>query len=98
MLHTTRFRAYGALLASVSLSFLVAACGSNPEVANDQSVFVPDGGQTMTGTPDSGGPDLNLDGGNGDAASNTDADTSEAGPSCGDGVIEAPETCDDGKA
>jgi cysteine-rich repeat protein len=104
MPHTNRFQAFGAFLSFASLasvSLLVAACGSNPEVSNGQGTFVPDGGgQTMMNGPDSGGPNLNLDGGNNsDSGTMTDAgSTPDAGPVCGDGVIDAPETCDDGNS
>ncbi|HEY4103084.1 MAG TPA: DUF4215 domain-containing protein, partial [Polyangiaceae bacterium] len=99
MSHTSRFKAFGVLLSIASSSLLVAACGSNPEVANQQSIPsipTPDAGN---GQDSGSGPMLNLDGGNGMDSGTPDADsTPEAGPVCGDRIIEAPETCDDGNA
>ena len=93
----TRFHALGVLATFTSFCVLVGACGS-PEVVDHQTPFgVVDGGPG-TGTSDSGGPDLNVDSGNGDAANVPDADTSDAAAVCGDGVVDPGESCDDGKS
>ncbi len=95
MLHTGRVLAFGALLA---FPLLVTACGSNPDVVSKANQFATDAGSTTMTTPDSGTNNLNVDSGSNDAASTSDADQGEAGPVCGDSIIEAPETCDDGNS
>jgi len=95
MLHTGRVLAFGALL---GFPLLVTACGSNPDVVSKANQFATDAGSTTMTTPDSGTINLNVDSGSNDAASTSDADQGEAGPVCGDSIIEAPETCDDGNS
>jgi fibro-slime domain-containing protein len=96
MLHTRRVLAFGALL---TFPLLVSACGSNPEVESNPDLFVADAGSSTTNPQDSGTVDLNTDGSaSSDSGNASDADLGEAGPTCGDGVVQAPETCDDGNS
>ncbi len=93
-MHTSRSRAFGALL---SFSLLVAACGGTPEVNGGGGIQADGGNSGGAGTI------LNLDGGNigampGDGGDISQAGAANDGPVCGDGVIESPETCDDGNS
>ena len=105
MPYISRLLTLGALL-----PLLLTACGGTPDVTNHNQPINPD----ITGSdgPDSGldsgtgvdsGVDLNLGlggGGNGEAGASAigNGGADDSGPTCGDGVIEAPETCDDGNA
>ncbi|MEO7034383.1 MAG: DUF4215 domain-containing protein [Polyangiaceae bacterium] len=84
-------------------SFLVAsvlvACGGNPQlVGGDQELS--SAGRSGVGdagaTGDDAGPAFDFDGGNGDKP-DANMDVPEAGPGCGDGVVnQKDEECDDG--
>ncbi|HKO53944.1 MAG TPA: DUF4215 domain-containing protein [Polyangiaceae bacterium] len=91
-----RITGLGSFLAS---ALLVFACGGNPEVPSS-----PDdpnsGGSTQGGNTGSTAGGFHIDpiGGNSPGGATGDAGDGpdDNGPECGDGKIQAPETCDDG--
>jgi fibro-slime domain-containing protein len=82
---------------AVFLTCGLLACGSDPQVVANDQVFTTDAGVPVDAGSDSGQPTLNLgDSGPPDAGSTAQP---EAGPACGDGVVnEASEQCDDGNS
>lgn len=101
MAYTSRVSTFGSFFALVSL---LAACGGTPEVTNGGDDTGGAGGATGTAgsTGKAGGTVLDVDGGNPTnptgSAGEAGATSEPTGPECGDGKVEAPETCDDGNA
>ncbi|HEY4106445.1 MAG TPA: DUF4215 domain-containing protein, partial [Polyangiaceae bacterium] len=80
-----------ALLAALAFS----ACGGNPEIANNDQIIAFDAGNDASTSGGSGPILLNVDSGMTHEAGATGVP--EAGPACGDGVVNEPsEECDDG--
>jgi fibro-slime domain-containing protein len=100
MLQTTRFYALGSLLLS---ALLVGACGGVPDDPSGADTLngAGTGGQS-TSTGNAGSSFQLNAGGNGAGGSGTvigeGGEAGSSGPVCGDGIIESPETCDDGNA
>ncbi len=97
-----RYSAWGSFLASV---LVLAACGGPPDAAGGGTdINTPGSAGKSGGTAGAGvgGAGIDVDGGiisgagtgaNGSGDAGTPGDT---GPVCGDGQVDAPETCDDG--
>ncbi len=97
MSHTHRF-ALESLLASL---LLVVACGGPPDAVGDNGIATAGsgasgGGKGIGGSGAGIAPDDPGRGTPGDAGAG--GDSGDSGPVCGNGKLEAPETCDDGNA
>ena len=100
MTHTNRFQALRSLVVSAASALLVVACGGTPEVTNPNGDPIAGSGSVDTGGNGGSGGGTQLDLG---GAPNPnpigmggEAGSADTGPTCGDGVLEDPETCDDG--
>ena len=79
----------------------VTACSSNPEFVNNNATDASAGGGGGSGASGSGGLIIHADGsaagsGGGSACGDACAPPLDAGPLCGNGVVESGEACDDG--
>jgi fibro-slime domain-containing protein len=104
MVHNNRSSAFGSLFAS--LLFLVACGGPPDSVGSGPSITDPTGTDDSNPNGGNGNGGAGIDPGNihnpsgGDAGSGMgdSGATGDTGPVCGNGVVEAPENCDDGNA
>jgi len=92
-----RIRGLGSFLAS---ALLVLGCGGSPEVSNP-----PDdpngGGASQGGSPGASAGGFQIDPVGGSSPGGATGDSGASGddePVCGDGKVQAPETCDDGNS
>ena len=99
--YISRFSAYGAL---ATLALFITACGGTPEVTHNGDAGGPPASGGDGNNPGGGnGGGIQLEVGGGDTTNpigtgGESGDTSNNGPVCGDGIIEAAETCDDGNS
>jgi cysteine-rich repeat protein len=85
------------LLRAVVVACGLVGCGGSPSVLNENQTFTPDAG-TSDANDDSGKkpPVINTGGGDNDRPDGS-TDVPEAGPGCGDGLVnQKDEECDDG--
>lgn len=96
MAHTHRFSPLRSLFISALLA--AAACGGSPEVPSAPSDPTAGSGSLGETGGRGGGTQLDLDGGDTShpATGGDSGATGEPSAVCGDGKLEAPETCDDG--